>query len=193
MSLLLLAMAAADHRGAAAVTWNPLDKDASITLTIGNTAATMSSANKSARGTVGRAAGRYYFRVSTTAGATASSVIGVANSVASLSQRVGLPDANAWTHQSNGYKLHDGYAAYGSTWDAAGDEIMVAVDFTLGYIWVGKNDIWMASGDPVAGTNPMYSGVSGTLFPACSSPLPGAGGTTIAFVYDTPPTGYAYW
>lgn len=193
VSLLLLARAAASHRSAAAVTWNPLDKHSSITLSLGNTAATLSSANTSARGTAGRASGKYYFRISTTAGATASGVIGVANSSASLSQRAGLSDANAWTHQSNGYKLHAGYAAYGSTWDTAGDEIMVAVDFSLGHIWIGKNGAWMSSGDPVAGTSPMYTGVSGTLFPVCSSPVPGSGGTTLAFVYDTPPSGFAYW
>jgi len=194
VSLLLLARAAVNHRTSSSVKWNPGDKDGTVTLSLGNTAANFSTADRNVRGTVGRSTGLYYFRVKTSAGATAASCAGVANASASLSVRPGLSDANSWAHQSNGYQLHSGFAAYGYTWDAANDELMVAVNFTSGNMWFGKNGTWMASGNPVTGANPAFTGVSGTLFPIGCSPSPAVvGGTTLTFVYDTPPSGFTYW
>ncbi len=85
-------------------------------------------------------------------------------------------------------------AAYGATW-VAGDRIMVALDMDNGRIFFGKNGTWQASGNPAAGTNPTFTGLSGAKFPQFglypNSPQPQVTvnfGAT-AFTY-TPPSGF---
>lgn len=193
-TLALLARAAKNHRAVAAgVKWNAADKDASVVLSSGDTVARFPTADRNIRGDVGHSTGLRYFRLRTSAGTTASGCAGVANATASLTARPGLSDANSWAHQSNANKLHSGFSSYGNFWDGASDELMVAVNFTTGNMWFGKNGTWMASGDPVAGTNPSFTGVSGTLFPIGNSPAVSGTGTTLTFIYDTPPSGYTYW
>ena len=84
--------------------------------------------------------------------------------------------------------------AYGATWDSNTETIGVAVDMTNGKIFFAKNNTWQASGDPVAGTNAAFTGISGTLFPWMG--LNNTSGSTRninlgqqPFVY-TPPSGY---
>lgn len=43
-----------------------------------------------------------------------------------------------------------------TTW-AANDIFGVAFDPTTGKLWLAKNNVWLASGDPVAGTNPVVT------------------------------------
>lgn len=175
-----------------ATIWNPADKDSTVALSSGNTVATFPSIDRCVRGTVGRATGKFYFRVSNSGSGAARGAAGIANASASLTSRPGLYDANSWAHQSNGYKLHSGYAAYGSTWDSANAELMCAADLSAGYIWFGVNGIWMLSGDPTTGINPSFTGIpSATYFPIGCSPA--GGGASLTFVYDAPPSGFAYW
>lgn len=194
MSSLLLPIISAKHRsGSSSVTWNPFDKDASITLAGSNTIAQLSTSNRCVRANISHSSGKYYFRVRSSASGNASGCVGIANSSASLTARPGLNDANAWSHQSNGYKLYNGYSAYGVSWDTLNDELMVAIDFSTGDMWFGKNGVWMASGDPATAANPSFTGVSGTLFPICSSPAIYGPYVAMTFIYDTPPTGFTYW
>jgi hypothetical protein len=63
---------------------------------------------------------------------------------------------------SNGQKYNDGSAsAYGTTF-TTNDVIGVAVDLDNGKIWWSKNGTWQASGDPEAGTNAAFTGLSGS-------------------------------
>ena len=54
-------------------------------------------------------------------------------------------------------------SSYGSAF-TNGDIMMYAMDLDNGKVWFGKNGTWFASGDPAAGTNQAFSGLSGTFF-----------------------------
>jgi len=76
-----------------------------------------------------------------------------------------IPGANSvtWGYRPNGNKyFNGGNAAYGDTY-TTNDVIMVAFNANTGKIWFGKNGTWQASGDPGAGSNEAYSGLSGSL------------------------------
>ncbi|WP_377811873.1 hypothetical protein ABNQ38_36650 (plasmid) [Azospirillum sp. A29] len=77
------------------------------------------------------------------------------------------PTQTAAYRSTNGFKQNSGSSgAYGSTW-AAGNVVGVAVDNTgPGSIWFRKDGVWQGSGDPAAGTNPAFTGLSSSLFPA---------------------------
>jgi len=71
---------------------------------------------------------------------------------------------------ANGYGMHSyggdkwtngGSAGYGNQY-TVGDIIMVALDMDNGKIWWGENGTWHISGDPAAGTDYAYTGISGT-------------------------------
>lgn len=57
--------------------------------------------------------------------------------------------------------------AYGSAWNTA-NRIQVALDLDNGKLWFGIDGTWQNSGDPAAGTNPAFTGLTGTLYPAIS-------------------------
>jgi len=69
-------------------------------------------------------------------------------------------DSGVWC-MNQGTK-HNGSSggSYGSQIDI-GNIGMVAVDMDNGKIWLGENGTWFASGDPVAGSNAMYTNLSG--------------------------------
>ena len=72
------------------------------------------------------------------------------------------PGANSgiWMgNQGNKYNGSNG-GSYGSQIDI-GNIGMVAVDMDNGKIWLGENGTWFASGDPAAGSNAMYTNLSG--------------------------------
>ncbi len=76
-----------------------------------------------------------------------------------------LNSGDAYAYSNNGTKNNGQTStSYGNTY-TAGDVVMVAFDSASGKIWFGKNGTWQASGDPVAGTNEAFSGISGNYFP----------------------------
>ena len=72
------------------------------------------------------------------------------------------PGANSgiWMqNQGNKYNGSNG-GSYGTQIDI-GNIGMVALDMDNGKIWLGENGTWFASGDPAAGSNAMYTNLSG--------------------------------
>ena len=149
-----------------------------------------------ARGFTGKSAGKYYFEaVYKAVGAAASAGVGVGTTGASLAVYPGATAAAAG-YESNGTKAKGSPSAYGSSWDVAGSVIGVALDMDAKKVWFSLNNVWQASGDPVAGTGEAFASLGGTLYPI--------GGCTAigsilaihtkapAFVY-APPTGYSAW
>jgi hypothetical protein len=62
---------------------------------------------------------------------------------------------------ANGNKYNNNSSvAYGSAF-AANDVWMMAFDPVAGKIWWGKNGTWFGSGDPAAGTNAAFTGITG--------------------------------
>lgn len=124
--------------------------------------------NKSIRAKTGKSTGKHYWEVTWVSRSNASWVarIGIANSSSNLEALL-AEDANGWAYYANsGNKVNNGSStAYGSAY-TVGDVIGVALDLDNGKLWFSKNGVWQASGDPAAGTNPAYTGLSGTLMPA---------------------------
>jgi hypothetical protein len=77
---------------------------------------------------------------------------------------------------------------------AAGDVIGIAVDASLKMLWLAKNNVWRASGDPVGGLLPYFTWVPArTVFPCiamqntCLAEL-----VPSSFTYS-PPSGFSSW
>ena len=75
-------------------------------------------------------------------------------------------NASGWSYyEETGQKFTNNVGtAFGATWAANGDVIGIALDMDSGKVWFSKNGVWQGSGDPSAGTNPAFSGLSGTFY-----------------------------
>jgi hypothetical protein len=98
-------------------------------------------------------------------------------------------------YSANGNKVFNGTStAYGSTW-TQNDVIGCALDLDNGKVWWSKNGTWQASGDPAAGTNEAFSGLSGEFYFTIVNGNSAVSKTFVAnfgqrpFTY-TPPTGF---
>ncbi len=171
-------------------TWNPLAVGTNITTASGNLNATASSnSNAMLQGTFGITSGKWYWEVTLSSGtsAWAGSII---KSTAGLNYS-SLSSGDAYSYSNDGSKYNGQTStSYGNTY-TTNDVISVAYNADTGKIWYAKNGTWQASGDPAAGTNEAYSGISGTYMP--SALLNSATGIANfgqrPFAY-TPPTGF---
>jgi len=154
-------------------TLNPLDKNASATLTNGNLDFYNSAASHYlVRSTFGIVSGKWYWEttIPSDASSPANFCSGVCRSTASLSLYVG-GDSNGWGLLGNGNTQNSSGSAYTSAL-ALSDVIGVAFDADSGKIWWSKNGSYPNSGNPATGTNATYSNVtsgSGPYFPAVSA------------------------
>jgi hypothetical protein len=105
-------------------------------------------------------------------------------------------DTESWGIYCHGGPFWDKYTgAAGVATDggsAANDVLQIAVDVDAGKIWFGINDTYVDSGDPAAGTNEAYSGLTGLLCPqhACNQHSTGViNFGQLGFVH-TPPRGF---
>jgi len=145
---------------------NPLDNGGN-TLSNGNLTLTGSgNAFRITRSTLGMTSGKWYCEfVITSEGAPSRICFGLLGSPATLSGSLG--------DTSNGYSIYESGAnilkynnstattlVSGGSLDPS-DVQMLAYDADAGKLWFGKNGNWFASGDPVAGTNQVFSSVSG--------------------------------
>ena len=145
-----------------AITWNPSDKHADITLSNGNlTAAHTGSSNGQAgvRASESKSSGKWYFEIYLNKQTANAHTIGIIDAAHSLSKRAG-EDGGAvgvgW-HTGTGRIYRDGgYVSFGGS-AAEGDYVQIAVDFSNGNIWLGVNNSWLSDGDPANGTNPAYT------------------------------------
>jgi hypothetical protein len=105
--------------------------------------------------------------------------------------------ARTYYADGNKYSFNTGSitgAALGSSY-TTNDIIGIAVDMSAGKIWFSKNGVWQGSGDPSAGTNEAYSGLTGLWGPFAGKEAVGNNPTVILncgqrpFAY-TPPTGF---
>jgi hypothetical protein len=150
-------------------TLDPANRDSSITLSNGDLTATKGGTNalKSVRSVLGVSSGKHYFEITVSQAGAASPfmLIGVGTSAVDLASFVGN-NASGWGYyQETGNKFtNNSGAAYGANWLTNGDIIGVALDMDAGKVWFRKNGTWQASGDPAAGTNEAFSGLSGTMY-----------------------------
>ena len=159
-------------------TWNTLDwqNTSKIQLSNGNlTTYRTDSGWYSGRGTFGMTSGKWYFEC--TGGTNFSAAlnynvgqIGIAKE--GITGELGVTAGCYMYYNHSGNKMTGDSggtnAAYGSTW-SDGDVIGVAFDADNGKIWWSKNGTWAASGNPAAGSNEAFSGLTdGPYFPAVS-------------------------
>jgi hypothetical protein len=145
-----------------AVTWNPSDKHANITLSESDLrASNAASLWAGVRATMSKNSGKWYWEVYVVIGGTRVD-LGIGDSSANLGA-AGGSDGHSYTYDNNGKKRHSEWD-YGSTY-GTNDIIGIALDLDAGKIWWAKNNVWQASGNPVAGTNPAFSSISGDFFP----------------------------
>jgi hypothetical protein len=183
--------------GAAAVTyatWNPSALGSGTSLSGGNRTSA-STGNTSDLATGGKASGKWYAEITKDSGSTV--LIGVGNASAGRASFPGQ-DANGWAvYSSNGNKYNSGSgSAYGTSY-TNGDVIMVALDMDNGKVWMGKAGTgWFNSGNPAAGTNAAFTGLTGTLYilgggDGGARQMTGNWGQA-AFT-ATPPSGFSAW
>lgn len=187
---------------------SPIDYQTGSNVTISNGNLTFQNANSGsandARATFAVSSGKWYWEVE----ADALGQSGVGREfigVVSPEWRLGTgsagsnfsQDSTGYAYNTVGQKINNGSAAsYGSAL-SAGDIVGVALDLDNGKIWWSVNGTFQASGDPAAGTNEAYSGLSGTFAPAFAvdygtgtSRLIANFGQTGGLTY-TPPTGFS--
>ena len=125
-----------------------------------------------------------------------SPTVGFATAAVAAMSYIGAT-ATSWGYFGpNGQKYtNNSGAAYGNTW-GNGAVIGYALDVDVGKLWWALNGIWQASGDPAAGTNAAFSGLSGTFRAAIGPNLNATHTHTVtanfgatAFTY-TPPSGF---
>lgn len=184
--------------GGGGVTWNPADKAADIVLSgsdlVANSSA--SAAFRTVRATLSKSSGKFYFEVVVGSTGANDAMVGVASSGLSLTNYTGSSAASWGYYQVNGNKYNNASpTAFGASYPSPAT-IGVAVDMTAGKIWFAKDNTWQASGNPAAGTNEAFSGLSGSLFPAVSiynPSRPHTGRFTAAAFAYSPPSGFTGW
>jgi len=178
-------------------TLNPISNLSNGTISNGNLNYASSASWMCAGGTIFPSSGKWYFE-GTLVSFSSSFMFGVINT--DFVSWATYPGASAygWTIQ--------GTSSGTGTWNnnvpvtlvsgevsATNDIFMVAYDVDAGKIWFGKNGTWYSSGNPSAGTNAIYTNLSGALAPVVSTSTTS---DTVAlncgqrpFAY-TPPTGF---
>lgn len=149
--------------------WSPTAKSTVATLSNGNLTVTFATSGqwRAIRAGASIPTGKYYWEILCVSGSGGNMSVGIVDSTfTNFEQNPSSPAA----YRSTGDKQKDGsgLTAYGSSW-AAGDWMGVAFDTAAGSIWFRKTGVWQASGDPATGANPAYTGIAGTLYPACGT------------------------
>ena len=167
--------------------FNPADKGSDVTLSNVNKTATFGSGTNSlVRSDVSKSSGKWYWEVTQNTVGSFSSIVGIANSSATLNNYLAF-DANGYGYYGQtGNKLNSGANSYGSTF-TAGDIIGIAMDLDADTLTFYKNNTSQGTA---------FTGLTGTYFAAVSSSTGGAGESVTAnfgataFTY-TPPSGFA--
>jgi hypothetical protein len=142
---------------------NPLDlSGTAATFQWANLQVTRSGASQAqAYCSIQMSSGKWYCEM--TAGADVASlspgiIVGTANAAAN---RYLGQDSFTYGYDPDGRKVNSGtYTAYGNTW-TAGDIIGIILDADNGKLYFSKNGTVQNSGDPVAGTNAAFTGLTG--------------------------------
>jgi hypothetical protein len=151
-------------------TWNPLAKLGDITqnLNVSNGNLTFSgSSNIGTIGTIGMSSGKWYWELNCTS-LTASQLYFGMTSVTTGSRTasfVGIRDTGVLSGSANGATTNGS----GTTAFTTGDVVGFAYDADNKRLFVAKNNTWLNSADPAAGTNASFTDVQGSsLYPFIS-------------------------
>jgi len=187
-------------RGASAAavpTWNPSDKSAGITLTVGNTVATSATGTyQGVRSITSHSTGKWYFELAI--GAATFQAVGIAPSTWAMTtgNYIGFDGSGVGILDTGTVNYGSGTAGIAGFATTSGDVLQVAVDLDAHKIWFGKNNTWSNSGDPATGTNANVKPVpTATFFVGAGFYTPGSkfGPITYGSLSFSPPSGFTFW
>jgi hypothetical protein len=142
-------------------------------------------------GTIAVSSGKFYFEttITTYSGSQEDGLVGISDvyetdfqeyvGKGAYSYGIAVAEYNTYMKKYNGNTAVDTDLKP----PALGDVIGVAFDLDNGKVWFHKNGVYANSGDPAAGTNAAYTGLSGTFAPAitCSGSTGGTVGHDLNF------------
>lgn len=172
--------------------WNSADKDPNVTLSSGDRAWSITGGNTGGVRSTTSVSGvkRYAEMVVDSFGADRTRWrVGIANSSFTITDAPGS-DTNSWVLDGAGDKWTNNSAASISSNLSSNDIIMIA--FNGSKLWFGVNGSWLNSGDPAAGTNEAFSGLSGSMFLIAGADTADGtcSGELAASLTYSPPTGF---
>jgi hypothetical protein len=191
--------------GGAAVTWNPVDKAATVTLSGGDLIATSSGAGTegTVRSTTSKSSGKYYFEARMLNYDNNRPSIGIANATQSLTTGLGLtvnsnaiyPELDAWYYNN---VAGDGIDLF-MTDNAL---IYIAADLDNGKLWMkypaGVTGHWNkdAADNPATNTGGQTLSVTGPYY--ISAGMAGGAASVELFIASaawagSPPSGFGEW
>lgn len=143
--------------------------------------------------------GKFYCEVDFTTDAAAGEwgYLGIKSITGNTASSAGAGnDSDEWVFVDNGYKRTGGSSvAYGVS-QGSSYQIRMALDLDNGKVWWGDSSGWFGSGDPAAGTNAAYTGLSGTFYIMGSLYRSTGTAQTLKFNFgqrpftNTPPVGF---
>jgi hypothetical protein len=177
-------------------TWDPANKNPTVTLSLGNLRATRGSLGGTlvgARSTDSHASGKWYYEITS---GTQYVQIGWVNAswdffTDNSPDRRGYDSFDGTIHGTL-WGTHS--SAYGAPF-APGDKMMMAIDLDNGLAWWGKNGVWQV-GDPNTGTGGQSLTPGLTLYAGVALQYTGAycdanfGGSPFSY---TVPSGFTAW
>ena len=179
-------------------TLNPLDKGSDVnTVVNGNLNATWINANgHSIRSTMSVSSGKWYWEFTNVNNLSCGviqqqlKIVPASGALWPGSDGFGVGGSFAYRSDTGQKVTNSVSSTYGASYTTT-DVIGCALDMDNGKIWWSKNGTWQASGDPAAGTNEAYSGLSGNFSPAWGYINPGNDTLTAnfgqrAFSYTAP-------
>jgi hypothetical protein len=176
-------------------TLNPLDKGGDVNAVLnGNLDATWTSNNgHSIRSTLAVSSGKWYWEFTNVNNLSCGiikselKIVPASGSLWPGSDGFGANGSFAYRPDNGNKTTNSTGTSYGATFTTT-DVIGCALDMDNGKIYWSKNGTWQASGDPAAGTNAAYTGISGTFSPAWG--YIGAGNNTLTANFGQRPFAY---
>lgn len=182
-------------------TLNPIFPAGSVGYDNGNLDANGNAQNGQSIGTIAPSSGKWYYEVTLTGLSSTDPLFGISKVDDLSGSYPGAASTSyaVYNYTSNTYisKVNNGsYTNTNTTVAVQGDVIGVAFDLDNGKFWISKNNTWVDSGNPAAGTNALFSSLSGSFVPAIRVGGSNTGSCTLScnfgqrpFAY-TAPTGF---
>lgn len=151
-------------------TMNAVDKSSSTSLSVRDGALTVYASHgfRTTRGTFSVSSGKWYWEARLIS--WSDSFIGITDTEEYISSttRGGENSNSAMIRQNNGdIRTGGSNSSYGNS-QSNGDILGFALDMDNGKFYIAENGTWYNSGDPVNGTNPAKSGLTGRVCPSAS-------------------------
>lgn len=141
-------------------TWDPANKTAGFTLSGSNLIASESTGNLEAiTTTASKTAGKWYVEVLIAgSGTNYDNTLGMRRIDESINTAFNLGQTIVARSNGTTFVGSSGASAGTPTSWTSGTRLMVAFDMDEQRVWVGRNGVWMNSGNPAAGTGALFTG-----------------------------------